>query len=290
MSPMHSRRPLALLTLAGLAAACTSDGAGPTPGAQVTFHVAVAAQSPGLGAIRSGDTVATATDTLVFEQVELVLRDIRFKRTDDDACPDDDHDGDDDDSVAVAFRHGDGDDDSCEYYEAGPFLLDLPLHTGVTRAFSVAVDTGTYDELRLKLHKPEDDDGDPRDSEFLAQHPDFRKISIRASGTFNGAPFTFETDLNAHQRMDLVPPLVVSGGLTNVDVTIQVDLSGWFVDGAGGLVDPATASKGGPNDHLVRDNIRDSFRAFRDDDRDGHDDDGDDDADDDNNGGEDGDD
>jgi hypothetical protein len=30
------------------------------------------------------------------------------------------------------------------------------------------------------------------------------------------------------------------------------------------------------NDHLVRDNIKDSFRAFRDDDRDGEDESGDD--------------
>jgi hypothetical protein len=38
-------------------------------------------------------------------------------------------------------------------------------------------------------------------------------------------------------------------------------------------VDPATANKGGLNENLVRDNIRVSIDAFRDNDRDGHDDD-----------------
>ena len=70
--------------------------------------------------------------------------------------------------------------------------------------------------------------------------------------------------------------LVVADSLTNVDVTISVDVSGWFADGLGGLVDPATGNKGGANDQLVENNIRDSFRAFRDDDRDGEDGPGDD--------------
>lgn len=278
MSLITLRRSTALLALAGLAAGCSGDGAGPSTSAQVNFNLAIGGPGAGTAALL-GDTVTAGSDVLVFDQVELVLRDIRFKRTDEAACPDDDddHDANDDDAVAMASH--DGDDDACEYYNAGPFLLDLPLHTGVTRAFSVAVDTGTFDELRLKLHKPEDD-GDLRDLDFLAQHPDFQGISIRASGTFNDVPFTYVTDLSAQQRMDLVPPLVISGGLTTVEVTIQVDLAAWFVSN-GVLVDPASANPGGPNEHLVRDTIRASFHAFRDDDRDGEDDhhDGDDDGD-----------
>jgi hypothetical protein len=38
-------------------------------------------------------------------------------------------------------------------------------------------------------------------------------------------------------------------------------------------VDPASANEGGANENLVRDNIRASIDAFRDDDHDGHDDD-----------------
>lgn len=267
------------LALVALFAACSGEGAGPSGTTQVTFHLTTrgAGLTPGPIALLS-DTLTDGTDTLVIDQVQLVLRDIRFKPEDDDGC--EGHDGDnghdDDDSLVVAASHGDddhADEDGCHSFNAGPYLLGLPLGTEVTRAFSVAVDTGTFDELRIKLHKPEDDSGDPRDIEFLNQHPEFDKISIRASGSFNGQPFVFETDVNAEQEMEFNPPLVITDAATNVDVTIRVDLTGWFANGAGGLVDPGTANKGGPNDNLVRDNIKDSFRAFRDDDRDGHEDD-----------------
>lgn len=280
-------RRIPALTLLALIAACSGEGAGPSGATQVTFHLTTRAGVPTPGpAALLGDTLTDGTDTLVLDQVQLVLRDLRFKPEDDDGCEghdDDSDDADDHDSLTVAASRGDddhADEDGCRTFNAGPYLLDLPLGPEVTRAFSVAVDTGTYDELRIKLHKPRDDSGDPRDIDFLNQHPDFNKISIRATGSFNGQPFVFETDVNAEQEMEFDPPLVITGAVTNVDVTIRVDLTGWFADGAGGLVDPGTASKGGPNDHLVRDNIKDSFRAFRGDDRDGHEDDDDDDDDD----------
>ncbi len=274
-------RRTSALALIALIAACSGEGAGPSGTTQVTFHLTTraAASIPGPIALLS-DTLTDGTNALVLDQVQLVLRDIRFKPEDDDGCEDHDSDtGDlDDDSLIVAASHGDddhADEDGCHSFNAGPYLLDLPLGPEVTRAFSVAVDTGTFDELRIKLHKPRDDSGDPRDIDFINQHPDFNKISIRATGSFNGQPFVFETDVNAEQEMEFDPPLVIADSVTNVDVTIRVDLTGWFANGAGGLVDPATANKGGPNDHLVRDNIKDSFRAFRDDDRDGHEDDDD---------------
>lgn len=266
-------------SLIALIAACSGEGAGPSGTTQVTFHLATqgAAVAPGPIALLS-DTLTDGTNALVLDQVQLVLRDIRFKPEDDDGCEDHDDDGLDDDSLVAASahrHHGHPDGDGCRSFNAGPYLLDLPLGPEVTRAFSVAVDTGTYDELRIKLHKPRDDNGDLRDIEFINQHPDFDKISIRATGSFNGQPFVFEADVNAEQEMEFDPALVIADSVTNVDVTIRVDLTGWFADGAGGLVDPATANKGGPNDSLVRSNIKASFRAFRDDDRDGHEDDDD---------------
>lgn len=274
-------RPVALLVVSGLAVGCATDGAGPTGTTQVTFRLATGAASATGPIALLSDTLASGNDTLVLDQVQLVLRDIRFKPEDDDGCEgsDDDSGNDDDDSLSVAAFDGDDDDadeDGCRSFNAGPYLLDLPLGPEVTRGFSVAVDTGTYDELRIKLHKPRSDSGDQRDIDFLAQHPEFDKISIRATGSFNGRAFIFESDLNAEQEMEFDPALVIADSVTNVDVTIKVDLTGWFADGAGDLVDPGTANKGGPNDSLVRDNIRDSFRAFRDDDHDGEDDDHDD--------------
>ncbi len=283
MSPSH--RLAAAVALTGLLAAC-SDGSAPSGRSMVRFNLA-AGPASGL-ALLASDTFATSNDTLVIDSVKLVLRDIKFQRVNEDACDNEDGDQNDDHGVdtvphtlRVASLHddggeNDGDDghaDACESFNAGPFLLDVPLGPEVLKAFTIAVDTGTFDQVRFKIHKPDEDSADAKDVAFLAAHPDFNKVSIRVVGTFNGAPFAFTSDLSARERMALVPPLVVADSMQLVDVTIKVDLSHWFSNGSGGLVDPASALHGQPNEDLVKENIRDSFRAFRDDNRDGEDDD-----------------
>jgi hypothetical protein len=281
MSP-KTPRLLALLAFAGGMAGC-GNGAGPTSGPQVNFNIGTrAASGSPIGSVFISDTVTNGgADTVVVDQVELVLRDIRFKRVEDSGCPDDDTPG---TNVAVTFHNdggnndgNDGHADACESFNAGPFLLDLPLGPGVDRAFSVAVDTGTYDQLRIKIHKPRDDNGDQKDIDFLVAHPDFAGISIRVTGSYNHAPFSFTSDLEAEERIRLNQPLIVPEGTTSADLTIKVDLAGWFKDAGGNVIDPNSANKGGENENLVKDNIRDSFHAFRDDNHDCHDDDGNDD-------------
>lgn len=298
---MYPTRLLALLASVGALASC-SDGAGPTLRPQVTFNVGTrsAAASTGLAALASDPITDDAGNTLILDKVEVVLRDIRFKRVESDACQDDDDDdtggggtgtaaptvrsmgggggdegegehGDDGDDDG---ENGDGHDDGCESFNAGPFLLDLPLGAGVERVFSVAIDPGTFDKLKFKIHKPDENSTDQRDIDFLLAHPDFAGVSIRGTGTFNGTPFTFTTDLTAKQKIQLDPPIVVEGVTTNVDVTIRVDIATWFRGEDGNLVDPATAAAGGANEQLVEHNIKGSFRAFRDDDQDCDDDDG----------------
>jgi hypothetical protein len=272
---MSRTTPLYAVALTAGALVACSNGTSPAPGGHVTLN---ASTVPGPAALQSlsSDPITDGTNTLVFDQVQLVLRDIRFKRVNDDVCEGDTQSGGSNDLVVMSHdgNGNDGQEDACESVNAGPSLLDLPLGPGVDKMFSVAIDTGTFDEVRIKLHKPEDDNGDPADQAFLTAHPEFAKISIQATGTFNGAPFTFTSDLNAEQRMELVPPIEVTEAGTTVDVTLKVDLAAWFADGTGGLVDPATAGQGGANENLVRDNIRDSFHAFRDENHDGEDDHG----------------
>jgi hypothetical protein len=278
---LNTLRQSALLAVVSALAACSS-GSGPSSGSQVTFSVGTRATPAGAPARVAflSDTFATSSDTIVLETVKLVLRDVRFKRVEDSGCPDDDSlhatslGGDGSGSNDGHEDGHDGHADACESFNAGPFLLDLPLGGGVTQAFSITVDTGTYDQLRIKVHTPRSDGTDPKDAAFLALHPDFQGVSIRATGSFNRTPFTYTTDLSAEQRIALIPALTVAGSAQNKDVTIKVDVSTWFNDGGGHLVDPGTANAGGPNDPLVRENIRRSFHAFEDENHDCHDDSG----------------
>lgn len=258
-------------TLAGALAAC-STGAGPNPnGGQVTFSVATQGTAPAAAALMAAvpETLGVGNDTIVFDKVELVLRQIEFKRVEATAACPSDGPGSDHQSAL----HDDGPDDhadDCEEMKTGPVLLDLPLGTGAARQFSVAIDTGTYGEVKFKLHKPSDDAGDP---EFIAANPDFDGISVRATGTFNGTAFVFTSDASANQEVNLLPPLTVSDA-TPVSLTLFVDLSTWFRSPGGALIDPAEALSGQPFENEVSDNIKASFRAFEDDDHDGHDDHG----------------
>jgi hypothetical protein len=73
--------------------------------------------------------------------------------------------------------------------------------------------------------------------------------------------------------VELNPPLTLAAD-GPVNLTIRFDIGTWFVNASGtALINPTTALKGAANEEVVRDNIRASIRAFRDDDRDGEDDD-----------------
>lgn len=242
-------------TLALLTALSACDSASPGRDGQVSFNVATrsSAASPAGPALAPDTLVDGGGNVLVLTKVELVLRDIEFERQNHDGC----------DSVST------GNDDDCEEFEAGPVLIDLPLTGSVNHEFSVSVDTGTFDELKLRVHKPEDD-GDAQDQAFIAAHPDLEDISIRVTGTFNGTAFTFTTDLNADEEFNLSPPIVIASQ-TDVAITLMVDVSSWFLNGVV-LIDPTLALKGGPLESIVKNNIEASFDAFNDDDRDGNDD------------------
>jgi len=206
--------------------------------------------------VRASDLVLQDdTHTLEISRVAIVLREIEMERVDDDDC---------DDHVA-------GDDDSCEEFEIGPILLELPLDGSIDQLVSADVPPGTYDELEFEIHKPESD-GD--DEAILTANPEFDGVSIRVEGTFDGEDFVFLQDLDAEQEIDLSPPLVVEEGSGPIDVTLRLDVSGWFVRPDGSLIDPRTANKDQPNEEIVEDNIERSIDVFEDDDQDGEPDDG----------------
>ena len=276
------------LALSGLVAITACSGsAGTAPGAQAQLSLNVASRPrAGAGISARGvsldvtsptpGTFTDGTNTLMLTSVQVVLRKVELERVG--------HDGACDASSTVsagatassggaAASTGTADDngidanDDCEEVEAGPVLVDVPVTTsGAQHSVSVTVDAGTFEKVEFEIHQPEDDSAG--DSAFLTANPGFAGISIRVQGTWNGTAFTFTSDLNAKQELELSPPLVVAqSGAT--DLTILFDVSGWFATPGGTLVDPASAEKGQPNEGLVQDNIKRSLRAFRDNDEDG---------------------
>lgn len=241
------------LTLILAIASLTACSEGTGPGAEGTGRVRLSLTTgPGASggpAMAASETYTVGGTTLVLSRVQLVLREIELKRTEDSTTCSDDSEG--------------GSDDNCEEIEFGPILLDLPLNGSVSQVVTVEADTGTYRELEFEVHKPEDDG---EDAAFLAQHPDFRRVSIRVEGTWNGTPFVFLSDLEVEQELDLVPPLRIEAA-GNTDLTLRVDLRSWFLNSGGtALINPATANQGQSAEGLVKENITRSFEAFENDD------------------------
>lgn len=255
MRTLHSLAAC-VLAVAVSAAGC-SDATGPSeasPGAHLNLLVTAGGGQAGSPALSPSLTVEDSGDELVISRVAVVLRDIELELQFDD-CPEDD---------------GSRSDDACEKFVAGPMLLDLELDGDAEQLVTVEVPPGIYDELEFEIHKPDDDT--EADREFLRDHPDFEDVSIRVEGTWNGEEFVFLQDLNEDQELALSPPLEITDGTTTRNLTLRLDLATWFRTPDGGLVDPRTASDGGPNEDLVEENIERSIEAFQDEDGDGRED------------------
>ena len=291
------RNSHAVLLAAGsvLLAGCTDSGTGTSADATVRFNVATSSAPAAAGAaldVSGGpETFTDGTNTLVVESAQMVLRDISFHLVETASCTDDGSDDADDDGSsddASGDDHGgnsgsdartaaasgriamsqddDGDDDDCDELRIGPYLLDLPLGAGASRAFSIDLPAGSYREVKFKVHKATRES----DATFIAAHPEFEQRSVRVVGTYNGVAFDFTSDATASQETEFNPALVIDG-TTATDLTLFVDLSSWFlVDGV--LVDPALANSEQPLASQVKNNIKASIRAFEDDDQDGEDD------------------
>jgi len=223
--------------------------------ALVTLSVSSGSQfaTPDPGSIHPAYSDVTQSDgssTLRITRAAVVLRRIELKRQFGAGCPE---------SGQLA--------EDCHEFEAGPFLLELPMSGGLSSVVTIDVPPGTYDEVEFDIHKP--GHSDPDDEAFIARHPDFAYVSIRVEGTFDGQPFVFIQDLGESQEADLSPTLVVDGTAPmTTNLTLEIDLAQWFWDDDR-LVDPRSANRDGPNEKLVEDNIEESIEAFEDRDRDG---------------------
>ena len=251
------KRTTLILAAAVLVAAC-SDSTSPTgeQGVSLSFTTGAAGPSTAPGAFFSmaSDTLSDGQNELIITKAEVVLREIELKRVETIDC----------DALEP-------DDDECEKFETAPILFDLPLNGGVEQDTAILVPAGMYDEVEFDIHKVSNDD--PEDAAFRAAHPDMVGKSIRVQGSYNGQPFTYETDLDVEQEFDLSPPLVVTAEMTSTNVTVLLGVDSWFRDGSGNLVNPQDGNKGGQHESLVKENIKQSIEAFEDHDSDGEPDD-----------------
>lgn len=235
-------------------AAC-SDASGPERRAVSLSFSSQAAASAAAGdrAPNLDITVTVGANTVVITKAQLVIRKLELKQAVTTTCPDDDS--------------ADDPSDDCEEIKLGPILVDLPLTATATTQITASIPEGTYREIEFKIHKPT---STPADAALVAANPTMANSSIRVEGTYNGEPFVFTSTITEKMELEFDEPIVITAD--NQNVTIQVDISSWFVVN-GVVIDPRTANPGQPNAQEVTANIRASMRGFEDEDRDGEDED-----------------
>ena len=254
---LNSTRRTALLLCAVIGASACSDAA-TSSAARRPLTLSLTAQSQGAVASRAGlandITIALGANTLVITKAQLLARRIELAPAGAAACA----------NVAEAGDDNASSEDGCAEVEVGPTLLDIPVDGSTKVSISASVPAGSYRALELRISPISS--GNSRSTAFLAAHPEFKNASVRVEGTFNGKAFVFVAAVDARSESVFSTPITVDA--SNPNVTVAIDLSSWFSDGAGGTLDPSNSA----NAAQISANISKSFRAFEDDDHDGHDD------------------
>jgi hypothetical protein len=238
-------RAMKRLALGALAAAggCSDSDLGDVR-LQLASHAVAASVEDAPGQL----VVTAGSDEIVVDLVGLVLRKVRLDGPEAASCPED--------------AEGDS---RCAELRLGPVLFELPLEGGAEQVFTAAVPVGSYSGLKFQLHRPTNAN---EDADFVADNPDYEGISILVTGTHNGSPFEFASDLTEVEDVSF-PEAVEVAAEGELPVTLLVDVRGWFLNSDGsGLVNPDQANDGGPFESLVEQQIRESFRAFHDGDSD----------------------
>jgi len=283
------RRLLLLAPAALVVTACNSTEPNAMHRISVSAAIASAGVRPSSAAISAdlivtgeGGSVKISSAQIVLSRLKLANNDPCAADSDDVEEPEDsvehsavhdpaDVDNDDHDQGEDHDDQGEDQDEEsgCAPIKAGPALVDLPLDGTTKVVLDALVPAGTYTRLQAKLDAVDSDDNGAGD--FLAAHPEFAGLSVKVVGVFTDAggtnlALTFTSGLRAVMNMRFDSPVTVGAGTTNL--TIDVDVSSWFKDAAGAIIDPTSSE----NQHAIERNIRASLRAFRDDNHDGDDD------------------
>lgn len=216
------KKALLLAALVPFLGAC-EDTTGPEGAEQVAVRFqavtptgAAASQTPGLSASLSAGMAAPITlagggNTLVLEDIRLIVAELELER-------------------AGVECVGEDDDDACEEFEGGPFLVNL-LDGTADQVVTALIPAGTYTELEFEvedLEADEDDDNAERQAiqSILGQMRQADDASMVVKGTFNGAAFTVYFDTEIEVEKEFATPFQVPG---SESILVNLDPAAWFM-------------------------------------------------------------
>lgn len=150
----------------------------------------------------------------------------------------------------VKFRRTDGTEGEVK---VGPLVVNLDMSGNVKVNVSGKIPAGTFNRLRFKIHKPEDNEA-VSDPDFKEGTSGSRRYSLVAKGTYNGSAFVYKSRKSINMELVLQSPFVLEQG-QNINVTMIMNPYKWFSSGTDYL-DPSNSG----NENTIDDKIRDAFR------------------------------
>lgn len=149
-------------------------------------------------------------------------------------------------------------DDSVNF-KTGPFVVKLNLNSSVNLFTTAMIPEGSYDKIKFEIHKLEDGEvGIDTAFSFAGG-----RYSVVVYGKFNLIPFIYRSTKSAHQKLNFGTQVGVNSQ-TKSNITLKVQPYTWFWNGTD-YIDPMVLS----NENDIDNNIKASFKAFKDNDRNG---------------------
>ena len=184
-------------------------------------------------------------DSIIIRRAELMVKDVLLAPVESGECDPEEE------------------EEECATLEPGPVRLPLPLNERTGPPITASVRAAKYIVFHFAFYVPE-----------AGQNA--APASVRVEGTYSRAgkrtPFVYTSAFSEEHETGFLPAVTVAADSTT-SVTLRLNLAAWFLNAEKkALIDPETANEGGPNQQLVRDNIRTSVAAFRDENFDGLDD------------------
>lgn len=186
-----------------------------------------------------------AVDSILISRVRVVVRDIKFKTPSSDSLN----------------------------YRTAPLVLELSLAGAVQPIGLTTVPFGTYSRIEFDVHRVEAPEIASLPAAEQALFADFlagERYSVIVDGTVYRtgvapATFAYRSKIDAKQKIDLDPAMVVNEATTDVNATLTLSSASWFKTSVGALVDPTDPN----NEGVIDENIKASIRVFKDNNRDG---------------------
>lgn len=179
------------------------------------------------------DTLDARTiDTLIIDSAKILIKDIKL--------------------------NGSGSADTA-FFAGGPYVLNLKPDSSVNVVSVGVLTAGLYDKVKFEIHKPAPNEVPP-DPEFADSNGTYSAI---VKGKFNGTTFIYRSKKSAHQIVSLGGTVFIVYEF-GTNVTLLVKPYRWFLEN-GNYLNPLDSA----NENDIDNNIKDSFKAFKDNDGNG---------------------